>query len=191
MIKATLRKVYQEKRQMLDTTEYQVLNDLLCENFFKRVDLSGVKLLHTFLPVAHNKEPDTWLIIHRTRQNHPNIRIAVPRISGDGQTLDTVMMDQDSAMQPNRWGISEPIGGLTIDPIEIDVVLVPLLAFDMTGNRVGYGKGFYDKFLPRCKPGCRRIGVSFFEPVNKISDTDAFDQRLTAALTPHDWFVFS
>jgi 5-formyltetrahydrofolate cyclo-ligase len=101
------------------------------------------------------------------------------------------MMDQDSAMQPNRWGISEPIGGLTIDPIEIDVVLVPLLAFDMTGNRVGYGKGFYDKFLPRCKPGCRRIGVSFFEPVNKISDTDAFDQRLTAALTPHDWFVFS
>ena len=191
MIKSALRKIYQEKRQRLNPEEYQQMNTRLCENFFRHVGLSGVSLIHTFLPVTRNKEPDTWNIIQGIWRDSPHIRIAVPRISGDGQKLDSVVMEKDMDIRPNSWGIPEPVEGLVIDPQEIDVVLVPLLVFDRTGNRVGYGKGFYDKFLPRCKPNCRRIGVSLFEPVDIIADINTYDQRLTGAITPDHWYIFN
>jgi 5-formyltetrahydrofolate cyclo-ligase len=190
MTKSALRKIFREKRQKLSAQEYQHLNELLCGIFVRGIDLTRVTLLHTFLPLTHNHEPDTWPMINHIRQQRSHIQIAVPRISLDGQLLETVVLEPGSKLQPNRWGIPEPVDGLLIDPQELDVVLVPLLAFDRLGNRVGYGKGFYDNFLPRCRPDCGRIGVSFFDPVDEISDTDAYDQKLTAAITPQELIVF-
>jgi len=190
MTKSALRKIFLNKRQTLSAQEYQHLNEQLSETFVQRIDLSGVNLLHTFLPLTHNNEPDTWQIISHIRHYLPHIQIAVPRISVDGQELEAVGLELNARLQPNRWGIPEPVGGLLIDPLKIDVVVVPLLAFDREGNRVGYGKGFYDKFLPKCRPDCSRIGISFYEPVDRITDTDAYDQKLTGAVTPQKLFVF-
>ena len=84
----------------------------------------------------------------------------------------------------NRWGIAEPVGAPEVRPQQLDAVLIPLLAFDETGHRVGYGKGFYDRFLAECRPDALRIGVSLEPPVPRITDAWDGDVRLHACLTP-------
>ena len=75
-------------------------------------------------------------------------------------------------------------------PAEIDLVFVPLLAFDKKGFRVGYGKGFYDKWLAGCRPDCIKVGFSYFEPVESIDDRHEFDVPLNLCITPHNVYVF-
>ena len=65
----------------------------------------------------------------------------------------------------NKYGIPEPVGGTEMMPAEIELIIVPLLVFDINGNRVGYGKGYYDRFLKSCSENALKVGVSFFEPV--------------------------
>jgi len=91
---------------------------------------------------------------------------------------------------PNRWGISEPFTGEIIDDKEIDLVLVPLLCFDEMGYRVGYGNGYYDKFLANCRKDCLKVGVSFFEPIGEIEDVREFDIRLDYCVTPEKVWRF-
>ena len=75
-------------------------------------------------------------------------------------------------------------------PKKIDVVFVPLLAFDLEGNRVGYGKGYYDRFLKNCTSECIKIGVSFFPPEKKINN-DTLDVNLNYCVTPDKIYSFS
>jgi 5-formyltetrahydrofolate cyclo-ligase len=70
------------------------------------------------------------------------------------------------------------------------VVFVPLLAFDTLGNRVGYGKGFYDQFLSECQPETIKIGLSFFEAENTITDVFEKDVRLDFCITPKKCYRF-
>ena len=70
------------------------------------------------------------------------------------------------------------------------MVLVPLLAFDSKGYRVGYGKGFYDRFLKQCRNDCVKIGLSYFEPIDAINDAGEFDVPLDFCITPQKAYVF-
>ncbi len=72
----------------------------------------------------------------------------------------------------------------------IDWVLVPLLAFDRRGHRVGYGKGFYDRFLAGCRSDARKIGLSLFAPVVAIDDIGSQDVALDAVVTPDRVWTF-
>jgi 5-formyltetrahydrofolate cyclo-ligase len=89
-------------------------------------------------------------------------------------------------LELNQWGILEPNPQSAIRyPLsEIDLVIVPLLGFDKQGNRVGYGKGFYDRFLARCRSNVIKVGVSFFDPIDGISDITPLDIRLDYCITP-------
>jgi 5-formyltetrahydrofolate cyclo-ligase len=82
------------------------------------------------------------------------------------------------------------VDGIDMFPTEIDLVLVPLLTFDKRGHRVGYGKGYYDKFLARCNPYVIKIGLNFYDPVDEISDINAFDIPLDFCVTHHEIYAF-
>jgi 5-formyltetrahydrofolate cyclo-ligase len=185
MIKADLRKLYLQKRLSLSDAEYAHLNFQLFNMFFETIDLSFVNTLHSFLPLKQNHEPDTWNIIARVQQEFPHIKISIPRVNRSTREIENFFFEGLQQLQPDPWGIPEPTGGLSTPDDAIDIVLVPLLAFDKKGHRVGYGKGFYDKFLSRCKPTCRRIGLSLFPPIEEISDANDFDQSLNHVVTPH------
>jgi 5-formyltetrahydrofolate cyclo-ligase len=91
----------------------------------------------------------------------------------------------------NAWGIREPAGDEPIDAAEIDMVLVPLLCFDKRSHRVGYGKGYYDRFLSKCRPDCLKIGLSFFPPVEAILRIGSRDIALDHFVLPDSTYTIN
>ncbi|MFM8742972.1 MAG: 5-formyltetrahydrofolate cyclo-ligase [Cytophagales bacterium] len=182
MTKRELRKIYLEKRLQLTETEYSNLSQRICDRFFESFDLSNIKVIHLFLPITKNKEPNTWLIVTVLQDKCPHLKIAIPKMH-DG-TLIHYYLDAGCKLQENKWGIFEPANGNMVYTPDIDLVLVPLLAFDKEGHRVGYGKGYYDRFLKGCKSSCKKIGLSFFNAVEKISDTTSLDFKLDDVIVP-------
>jgi 5-formyltetrahydrofolate cyclo-ligase len=104
--------------------------------------------------------------------------------------MNAISIDKNSTLVANRYNIMEPLHGELVDPLMIDVVFVPLLAFDMKGYRVGYGKGFYDRFLQRCSEDVVKIGFSYFEAVSTISDVHEYDVPLNFCITPMRVYEF-
>lgn len=189
MTKKELRTIYLQKRQSLSDLEFATLNQKLCHNFFHHIDLSGVKTLHTFLPLIQKREPNTWLIIDKVKNKFPAIRISIPKINSEG-VLESYDFENKDELKPNTFGILEPDHGQLTAIKEIDLVIVPLLAYDMQGHRVGYGKGHYDHFLKTCRVDCRKIGISLFAPEKKIEGTFEGDVPLNSVVTPEKNYSF-
>lgn len=190
MTKNELRKIHLQKRSLLSEGAAAQLSQRIGENFFAQIDLSFNTILHTFIPIDKTKEPDTWVIIDRVRREFPNVRLVVPRVNKQTGELENFYFEGLQQLEKNDWGIPEPMHGVVANPGDINAVLVPLLAFDKRGHRVGYGKGFYDKFLKQTGVSCRYIGLSFFEPVEHISDVEAFDVPLHLCVTPNEVYRF-
>lgn len=136
-------------------------------------------------------EPDTWLMINWIKQNHPLIRLTYPKADFATNRMRHFLDDNALEIANNSFGIPEPVAGTEINPAEIDLLLVPLLAFDQLGYRVGYGKGFYDRFMSECKPGTLFTGLSFFDPVDAIDDINSFDIPLHQCITPKKTWAFT
>ena len=189
MYKKDLRKNYLKLRLALSELEYQELNQELCNSFFSSVDLSSINTIHMFLPIVTKKEPDTWLMIDRLQKNFPGIRISIPKMNGEDGLINFYFAGRDQ-IRNNNLGIPEPQYGEITPPEKIDLVIVPLLGFDRMGNRAGYGKGYYDILLKECRPDCKKIGISFFEPVDQIADINPYDVKLTQCITPKKKYTF-
>jgi 5-formyltetrahydrofolate cyclo-ligase len=182
--KQQLRKAYIARRQQLSPDAYQRLNAQLLQQW-QKLSFSHVAYLHTYLPITARHEPDTLLLINWLAANHPHIKLVHPQSNFADSSMKHFVANANLQLAVNQWGINEPIAGDELTNLHlIDVVLVPLLVADSRGYRVGYGKGFYDRFLPQCKPGTQFIGLSFFEPIERIADIDAFDAPLTQLITP-------
>jgi 5-formyltetrahydrofolate cyclo-ligase len=188
MNKAELRKVYLQKRLALTEDERANFNLAIYHQFFTWPPLNQIQQLHIYLPLDEKAEPDTWQIIDKLRREHAHIRLVIPKVIND--QLEHYYFEGMHQLQKSKWNIWEPKQGVPADVKKIDAVLVPLLAFDKTGHRVGYGKGFYDKFLIQCRPDCFKLGVSFFEPVDVIDEIEPTDVRLTGCVTPAGFIAF-
>lgn len=187
MTKSELRKAFLQKRLALTETECHQLSRQICDHFFFSVDVSFVKVLHIFLPIEKKNEPNTWLIIDRLRREFPNVRLSIPKVNDD---MNNFYFEGLHQLENNTWGIPEPKQGIPTPTEKIDLVLIPLLAFDKNGHRVGYGKGYYDRFLASCRTDCKKIGISFFEPVDLIEDVTEEDIEMNGCVTPSTFFNF-
>lgn len=74
---------------------------------------------------------------------------------------------------------------------KIEVVFIPLLAYDKNGNRIGYGKGFYDRFLDKCSTETIKIGLSFFDQEQHIIDVSENDVKLNYCVTPKKIYCYN
>ncbi len=181
--KKTLRKTYLAKRIQLSPDEYAALNKQLLDEF-KQLDLTGIECIHTYLPIPSKKEPDTNLLIGWLKQTYPGIKLVYPKTNFADHSMQHFLDDTELKIADTVFGIPEPVAGTEVAVADIDLVIVPLLAFDKRGYRVGYGKGFYDRFMAQCKPTCRFIGLSFFEPVDAIDDLNEYDMPLRECIMP-------
>jgi 5-formyltetrahydrofolate cyclo-ligase len=189
MTKAELRKIYLEKRRRSTPNERREMSRKISETFFENTDLRGVRLVHCFLSIGRLNEIDTSFIISRIWADHPQITTVVPRIDPVAGTLESVAYRDTTELIINDRGIAEPSTDETVDEPDIDAVIVPLLTFDTSGHRVGYGGGYYDRFLAACRPDCLKVGLSYFPPVGRI-DIAGHDVRLDTCITPQRAYKF-
>lgn len=190
MNKTTIRKRYLQKRLDLARSEYEVLNIKMMEQIAK-MDWGIYKNIHLFLSIAKFNEVDTFSMIDYWRERYPKLQIIISRTDFEKKEMEPVLFDpKQTFLEKNKFDIPEPVGG-TLFPVEqIDLVLVPLLAFDRKGHRVGYGKGFYDRFLAQCRSDTQKIGLSFFDPVDEIADANDQDVKLNKCICPDKIWEF-
>lgn len=177
MNKTELRKSVLQKRAKLSEKQ---ADDMLSKviGHFSEFDLSSIKIVHVYLPIKRKHEMDTFKVIDFLRAHKPSLLIVVPRSNFNSLEIENVVYDEHTILEENEYGILEPMNGEVIAADKIDLVICPLLAFDKRGYRVGYGKGFYDRFLANCRFDVVKIGLSYFEPEEKIEDIDDTDVSL-------------
>ena len=186
--KSQLRQDYRARRAALSEVAYRHKNQQLAERLLAAHDFAGT--VHCFLPNERQREVDTWPIIRRLWML-PTVRVLAPRCRRSGNELTHHVLTPETPLENNRWGIPEPVGGQECPASSIDWVLVPLLVFDRRGHRVGYGKGFYDRFLAGCRPDARKVGLSLFAPVARVDDVNSEDIPLDAVVTPDQVWNFN
>ncbi|MFQ3173038.1 MAG: 5-formyltetrahydrofolate cyclo-ligase [Flavobacterium sp.] len=180
-------------------SKYKVLRAQLTENKLEEMSLTiANKLLtlpiwektyfHVFLPIAEQKELDTELILHLLSGKDKEIIIS--KSNFETRNMTHFLLTDNTKIKKNKYNIPEPVDGIEVPSNKIDVVFVPLLAFDKQGHRVGYGKGFYDVFLSECKPETIKIGLSFFEAEELIADIYETDVKLDYCVSPNTIYEF-
>jgi len=189
MLKKDARKLFKEKRLKLSEAERSKMDDLLLIQF-QTVDLPFLASLLTYWPIEENNEPNTHLLTEFLRFRNPELKICYPVSNFETTTMYAVATDIDTPFEKKHFNVYEPDGDAFIPPGDIDMVIVPLLAFDQEGYRVGYGKGFYDKWLAECRDDCIKAGFCYFDPVERIDDRHDFDVPLDLCITPQNVYVF-
>jgi len=189
MLKKEARKIYKEKRMALSEKERVKLDDLLLIQF-QSADLPFVGSLFTYWPIEENNEPDTHLFTEFLRFRNPELLVCYPKSDFSSVTMQAVVTDIDTPFTKKELNIYEPDEGEPVLPGDIDMVIIPLLVFDTRGYRVGYGKGFYDKYLTECREDCIKIGFCYFDPIEGIDDSNEFDVPLDLCITPQTVYVF-
>ncbi|MGO4876403.1 5-formyltetrahydrofolate cyclo-ligase [Pedobacter psychrotolerans] len=186
MLKAEIRKKALKDRLAITGEEYETLSKGLYHQFIA-LNFSNIKTLHIFLPILEKKEPDTFLFIQWLAENHPQIKIIVPKADFETALMTNHEYIGVHDLQKNLYDILEPQKGAAYHG-KIDLVLIPLLAFDQYGYRVGYGKGFYDRFLENII--AQKIGLSLLPAIDKIDDVNEHDIRLDFCITPTETIKF-
>lgn len=187
--KQELRKIYGDKRQVLSPGMKDKLEDLILIQF-QRLDIDIPVNIMTFSPLERKNEFSTQLITDYCYFKNPDQVLYYPVMSKTEQSMTCVAVTDDTLFDTNSYGIDEPIDGTCMLPEEIDWVLLPLLAFDRRGYRVGYGKGYYDGFLKECRDDVVKIGFSYFDPVDRIADVNRYDKKMDYCITPDDIYRF-
>ena len=186
MDKKTLRLLYKKKRAELDYTKIEKLSVEIA-NQILTLPIWSFDNFHIFMGVEKLKEINTNYIISVLQGRDKNI--IIPKVVSKSQLTHYLLTDA-TKLKLNQWNLLEPINGIEIKPKKIQVVFVPLLAYDFYGNRVGYGKGYYDKFLAKCGEKCLKIGLSFFTPEKKIL-VSPIDIKIDICVTPKKIYNFN
>ncbi|MCX2478478.1 5-formyltetrahydrofolate cyclo-ligase [Pedobacter sp. MC2016-15] len=187
MTKAEIRKQETARRKALTFEQVIYLSEKLLLQF-TRLNFKDVNTIHLFLPIEEKNEPDTFLFIKWLKANFPAIKIIVPKADFRTSLLTHHPYQGEEELQKSLFNILEPVLDEQYTG-KIDMVLVPLLAFDSRGYRVGYGKGFYDRFMEGLD--ALKVGISLFENVDIIADTHENDVKLDLCLSPDKIYDFS
>lgn len=196
MNKKELRAKYKALRNQLSENQLEEMS-LAIANKVLTLPIWEKTYFHIFLSITQQKEVNTEFILHLLSGKDKEIIIS--KSDFKTQNMTHFLLTDNTKIKKNEYNIPEPVDGLEVPTSKIDVVFVPLLAFDKTGHRAGYGKGFYDKFLKECKPDTSggelakqtiKIGLSFFDAEDLIEDVFENDVKLDYCVTPNKVFKF-
>ncbi|RWW99671.1 5-formyltetrahydrofolate cyclo-ligase [Flavobacterium cerinum] len=182
MTKKELRLKYKILREALPLTEIEdksidIANNVLDLDIWKKNTY-----FHLYLTMEEQHEVQTSHILNILAGKDKEV--IVSRSDFEHFKMIHYLLTDNTKLKKNLYGIPEPIDGIEVPSQRIDVVFVPLLAFDENGQRVGYGKGFYDRFLKECKPDVIKIGLSFFEAEEELIEVQDTDVPLDYCVTP-------
>lgn len=157
--KAALRARFRAVREALSPEAYAAASAAICERIAALPEVERAQTVHVYWPLVHRREVDTRPLIRRLVAR--GARVVLPVVVGfeGAPVLRHVAFRGEEHLQPNRWGIDEPIGPEEVSPEELDAVVVPALGAGRDGHRLGHGRGFYDAFLAGCPAA--RIGAVY------------------------------
>lgn len=186
MLKKELRQKYLEKRKTLSEDEVNFLSEKILEKFILQFNLSENQSIHVFMPIKKFNEIETNSLIEYFWKCKVNVFL--PKIHEN--KIISIKYTSETILQENAWGILEPVSIIN-EENSFDYVITPLLYCDNNGNRVGYGKGFYDEFFRSINTDAKKIGVNYFPPIDMIDDVSENDVKLDYLVTPDEILSFS
>ena len=186
MHKRKIREIFKAKRNLinlktLEDSSIQIANHCL------KLEIWHFINYHIFFPIEKNNEVNTKHLIQIIQGRDKNV--IIPKIE-DNFNLKNYLLTDSTLFVTNSLGISEPQSGIEVCNEDLDVIFIPLIAFDKFGNRVGYGKGYYDKMLSKCIKSVLKIGLSLFDPIDQIHDISTYDVKMDYCITPNQTYVF-
>jgi 5-formyltetrahydrofolate cyclo-ligase len=187
MFKKEIRLKYKELRNSLSESQIEEMS-LAIANEVLLLPIWEKTYFHVFLPIEKLKEVNTEYILHLL--SGKDKEICISKSDFETRKMTHFLLTDNTKIKKNEYNIPEPQDGIEVPSNKIDVVFIPLLAYDKNGNRVGYGKGFYDKFLAECNQNTVKIGLSFFEPEELISNVNSTDIQLNYCVTPNRTIKF-
>jgi len=185
MNKIEARKKYLYLRKKLDNVQI-ISKSTSISNNLQDLPIWEHNFYHIYLPIKEKNEVDTMPIINIL--NNKKKKVLIPKSDFNNTTMKSFLLNDNTVLKKNNYGITEPINNEEFLG-RIDVIFIPLVAYDLIGNRVGYGKGFYDKFLRNQNNKILRVGLSFFNPEKRIK-IDEHDENLDFCVTPNRIFSF-
>ena len=186
MTKAELRQTYKIKRESLSAEELEE-RSLLIANQLLKLPIWDFDFYHIFLSIQHLKEINTEYILNILSGKDKNIVLS--KSDFKDYSMRHYLLTDNTRLKINNWGIPEPENGIEINSNQLDVIFIPLLAFDKSGSRLGYGKGFYDRFLADCSSKSLKIGLSLFD-AEEVLPRASTDVLLTHCITPNKTYIY-
>lgn len=186
MDKTALRKIYKAKRTQILEAQIEEMSLAIANNVL-RLPIWEATYYHIFLPITNKKEVNTEYILHILQGKDKSV--LVPKTNFELVTMEHILLQENTVIKISEKGIPEPVGGIKVPASQVEVVFMPLLAYDKKGNRLGYGKGFYDRFLEQCSDNIITVGLSFFEPEEEIPVVIT-DIPLNFVVTPENIIKF-
>ncbi len=169
-----------EARACLDAAVCREHASSIAAQLLALPELGGVKVVLTYAALPAELDPSAAIEALRAR----GVRIAYPRIEAPG-VLGMHEVAAESELVPGPLSIRQPAADTPrIGAAEIDAVIVPGVAFDEHGARLGYGGGYYDQLLPRLRSDCTRIGIVFDEQLLGEIPCEEHDQHVDVVVTP-------
>lgn len=185
--KIDLRSIYKKKRAVIEDNTLNAASKVIFDLFIKYIGKKKLSILLYYSSIAHHEIPT----IHWFSKLEKQHNVFLPKVRDNLLDMEAVKWTENIELEKNKFGILQPISICYEDAKKLDVIVVPLLCFSKSGHRVGYGKGFYDRFLVRCKKKVQKIGISFFEKYEKIDDLTKLDQKLDIIITPNKLIQFT
>ena len=187
--KKELRQSYRQLRKQLSSQEVNEWSRKIAQQLAHWLDgKADLEHFHLFFPIAKFNEVNTFYIKDLLEEQGKVLYTS--QVNREGSQLDTLKLPLDAAFFLDEWGIPVPQESLRVSPTKVQVVLVPLLAYDEKGNRLGFGKGHYDTFLGSLSQSVIKIGLSFFSP-EAVLPVESHDISLNYCITPEQVWVFT
>lgn len=183
-----IRKSFSNRRNLLNYDDFEKRTKSLIKKTIELITQVQPKCVHCFLPIESKLEINTFPIIEFCLSQ--DIQVVVPVTNFSDNTMKSANFNFNTLLTAKKYNIPEPINPSIVNDEIIDFVITPLLAFDLNGFRVGYGKGFYDRFFNLINPKSYKVGLSLFDPIIEIKDVNEHDICLTHCITSHEIYTF-
>lgn len=184
--KKKLRKAVRDIRKSIPEEERRRKNLSICARLWDLPEIQNAKTVFSY--AATEEEADLEPLHEQLRKAGKRVAFPVIGESSSGKKMTARVPEDPACMEKGIWGIRapKPEGSLLLQPSEIDVILIPCVAYARSGtgyDRLGYGGGFYDRYLAACPPGVRKILVAFREQETGLIPTEETDISIPALIT--------
>ncbi|MCH6198525.1 5-formyltetrahydrofolate cyclo-ligase [Aquiflexum sp. LQ15W] len=188
MDKPTIRKKYHELRREISNEKREEYSEKISERVLDFLKINpSIRHIHIFLTISRLNEINTFPLVGKLQ--HMGYILYTSYINPGSGVLDTLEISGSREFKSDAFGIPVPEDFTVVENTKIQMVLIPLLAFDERGNRLGYGKAYYDQFLSSFNHQIIKVGLSFFPPIEEIP-AESHDIGLDICITPEKMYHF-